>query len=147
MATRRSRAALAGVASGWVLSPLMRTLLLAGVVLLSAGCSEPRPAPSARFADVMPNIPLPPESEVISREDAPDAIKLRFRSSATPEAVAEHYRNELSRGAWRLVSDAKTADGGIALYAETDGPSLWVTIRKADGAQGTFVDLAGARSK
>lgn len=147
MATRRSHAALAGVAPGWLLSPLMRILILAGVVLLSAGCSEPRPAQTARFADVMPNIPIPPESEVISREGGPDAIKLRFRSSQTPEELADYYRNELSKGAWRLVSDAMTEDGAIALYAETNGPPLWVTIRKADGAPGTFVDLAGAKSQ
>ena len=144
---RRPRGALAGVAYGWLLSPIMRTLLLAGVVLLSAGCSEPRPAQTAQFADVMPNIPIPPESEVLSREGGPDAIKLRFRSSQSPEELAEYYRNELSKGAWRLVSDALTEDGAIALYAETNGPPLWITIRKADGAAGSFVDIAGAKSK
>jgi hypothetical protein len=35
----------------------------------------------------------------------------------------------------------------VALYAEQDGPPLWVTIRKADGAEGTLVDLAGAKTK
>jgi hypothetical protein len=35
----------------------------------------------------------------------------------------------------------------VALYAEQDGPSLWVTIRKASGASGTFVDIAGAKTK
>ena len=124
----------------------MRALLRTALVLLLAACSEPRP-PAAQFSDVMPNIPVPPESEVISREGGPDAIKLRFRSSQTPEQLAEYYRNELSRGAWRLVSDAVTQDGAIALYAETNGPPLWITIRKADGAPGTFVDIAGAKSK
>ena len=143
---RRARGALAGAAYGWLLSRPMRPLLRTALVLLLAACSEPRP-PAAQFADVMPNIPIPPESEVISREGGPDAIKLRFRSSQAPEELAEYYRNELSKGAWRLVSDALTEDGAIALYAETNGPPLWITIRKADGAAGSFVDIAGAKSK
>jgi hypothetical protein len=36
----------------------------------------------------------------------------------------------------------------VALYAEQkDGPPLWVTIRKAEGAPGSFVDLTGAKAR
>jgi hypothetical protein len=84
---------------------------------------------------------------VVSREGGEDAIKVRFRSSLQPDQIAAYYREVLSKAPWRLVSDAREQDGGIALYAEQDGPPLWVTIRKAEGASGTFVDLAGAKTK
>jgi hypothetical protein len=123
----------------------MRKPLLVATLLLLAACSEPRKEP--KLGEAIPNLPVPPNAEVISREGGEEAIKIRFRSSQPPEQVADYYRNVLSKEPWRLVSDTRDQDGGVALYAEQDGPPLWVTIRKADGAEGTFVDLAGAKTK
>jgi hypothetical protein len=119
------------------------TLLLALAAALA--CSEPQKQP--KLSETLPNLPAPPNSDVISREGGDDALKVRFRSSLDPEQVAAYYREVLSKAPWRLVSDTKEQDGGVALYAEQDGPPLWVSIRKADGASGTFVDLAGAKTK
>jgi hypothetical protein len=119
--------------------------VLAVTLLVVTACSEPRKSP--RLSEILPNLPAPPNSEVISREGGEDAIKVRFRSSLQPDQIAAYYREVLSKAPWRLVSDAREQDGGIALYAEQDGPPLWVTIRKAEGASGTFVDLAGAKTK
>jgi hypothetical protein len=58
--------------------------------------------------------------------------------------VTDYYRGVLTQGNWRLVSDIKTADGATALYAEQDGPPLWVKIWKADDGSGTMVQLSGA---
>lgn len=123
----------------------MKKPLLLLTVLVLAACSEPKPV--AKLGETIPNLPLPPAADLISREGGEDALKLRFRSSVDPEAVATYYRSVLSKPPWRLISDTKQQDGGVALYAEQDGPPLWVTIRKADGASGTFVDLAGAKTK
>jgi hypothetical protein len=123
----------------------MRRPILAALLLLAA-CSEPKKA--VTVLEVMPNIPLPPGGEMISREGGTDALKLKFRSQSTPEEVADYYRKVLSNAPWTLVSENKTVDGTLALYAESSsGPPLWVTIRKAEGAGGTFVDLAGAKTK
>jgi len=130
---------------GYSLRHMRRSLPLVGLVLTLA-CRESRQ--EARLADVMPTIPLPPAAEVISREGGEDALKIRFRSTSSPEAIAAYYREVLSKGSWQLISDTNLDDGSVALYAEhSKGPPLWVTIRKADGASGTFVDLAGAKAK
>jgi hypothetical protein len=123
--------------------PILITAITA--LLMLAACSEPKKGP--QLGEAIPNLPVPPHSDVISREGGEDAIKIRFRSSEAPEQIADYYRTVLSKDPWRLVSDTRDRDGGIALYAEQDGPPLWVTIRKADGAGGTFVDLAGAKTK
>ncbi len=118
-------------------------VIVAGYGLLA--CAEPKK--EIPLQDVLPNIPLPPAAEVLSREGGEDAVQLRFRSSFSPEQVAAYYRGVLGKPPWRLISDTPGADGTITMYAEQEGPPLWVTIRKADGATGSFVDLAGARLK
>ena len=123
---------------------MKKPLLLISILVLAA-CSEPRK--EAKLGETIPNLPVPPSSDVVSREGGEDAIKIRFRSTLDPEALATYYRGVLSKEPWRLISDTKEQDGGVALYAEQDGPPLWVTIRKAEGASGTFVDLAGAKTK
>jgi len=124
---------------------MRRPAWLLPALLILAACSEPKKAP--RLAETLPNIPLPPRAEVVSRENGEDAIKIRFRSQATPDAVSSYYRDILSKPPWTLVSDNRTEDGKVALYAEQAGPPLWVTIWKAEGAEGTFIDLAGARTR
>ena len=58
--------------------------------------------------------------------------------------MAAYYRVVLSRGVWSLVGDTRTADGSIALYAERDGPPLWVTIRPDSASSGSVLSLGGA---
>jgi hypothetical protein len=123
---------------------MQKPLLIVSLLTLAA-CAEPKKSP--KLSETLPNLPAPPSSEVISREGGDEAITVRFRSSLAPDQVAAYYREVLSKAPWRLVSDTKQQDGGVALYAEQDGPPIWVTIRKADGAAGTFVDLAGAKTK
>ncbi len=123
----------------------MRNQMLAGLLLLVAACSEPRKFP--QVGETIPNLPIPPSSQLLSREGGDDALKLRFRSADPPENVAIYYRNVLSKAPWNLVSDNTQPDGTITLYAEQEGPPLWVSIRKADGATGSYVDLAGAKVK
>jgi hypothetical protein len=123
----------------------MRPTRLLPLLLLLAGCSEPRKTP--RLSEALPNIPVPPSSEVIAREGGEDAIQIRFHSSLEPDQIATYYRTVLSKDPWRLVSDTKAEDGGVALYAEQQGPPLWVTIRRAEGGSGTIIELAGAKSR
>lgn len=123
----------------------MRILHAVLPLALLVACSE-QPK-QAQMSETLPNLLVPPNAEVVSREGGEDALKIRFRSSDEVEPVAAYYRNILSRPPWRLISDTKAQDGRIALYAEGEGPPMWVTIWKAEGAPGTFVDLAGAKTK
>lgn len=119
------------------------TFPLLAAAVVAAACKEP---PSrAKLSETIPNIPVPPEAQVLSSSGSADALQIRFRSELQPDQVAAYYRQVLSRAPWKLVSDTRTQDGAYALYAEQDGPPLWVRIRKAEGTAGSFVDLAGAK--
>ncbi len=124
----------------------MRRLILVALGLGLMACAEP-PKKQAQVGETLPNLPLPPNGEVISREGGEDALKFRFRSDVPPEPMLQYYRDVLGKPPWRLVSDTPAPDGSVTLYAEQEGPSIWVTIRKADGAAGSFVDIAGAKTK
>ena len=122
----------------------MRTVYMFwGVAALGAFACQGDPPKLPPLGRVMPDLPLPPEARVVSRSGSVDALKITFASSLAPETMATFYRETLSQGVWRLVGDTKTADGSVALYAERDGPPLWVTIRKTTGAPGSTVELAG----
>ena len=113
----------------------------------SASRSPPaatRPPRSAEIDEALPNLPLPPQAEL--RRPRP-AGRTRSRSPCgrrpAPDAVAAYYRGVFKRAGWKLVNDAKDAEGAIVLLAEQKGPPLWVRIRaRADGG-GTLVELVG----
>jgi hypothetical protein len=124
--------------------PLSRVWLGVAVVVLLACGSEPRPPKPPEFARAFSSLPLPPNPEFVSRAGSADALQLTLRTSVDMAKVTDYYRNTLSRGKWRLVSDIKTSDGSTALYAEHDGPPLWVRIWKSTDQPGTMVQLTGA---
>ena len=117
------------------------SVLAVSATLLSS-CRDKAPEPP-RFSQVLPGLPLPPRASVISRAGSEDALQITFRSSLSPDSMAAFYRGVLTSGVWSLVGDTKTADGSIALYAERDGPPLWVTIRKDSTSTGTILSLSG----
>jgi hypothetical protein len=116
---------------------------LAALTALASGCRDKQPE-LPQLSEAMPNLPLPPLATVVSRAGSEDALQITFRSMLAPDSMAVYYRRILSSGAWSLVGDTRTADGAIALYAERDGPPLWVTIRKDTLSSGTLLSLGGA---
>jgi hypothetical protein len=118
-------------------------LCSAGLLLLACG-SEPPPKQEPRVGQAFPTLPLPPSPELVSRSGSEDALQLTVRTPSDVAEVTEYYRNVLSQGKWRLVSDVKSADGSAVLYAEQQGPPLWVKIWKAGDRSGTMVQLTGA---
>jgi hypothetical protein len=117
--------------------------ILAVSATLFSGCRDKAPEPP-RLSEVMPNLPLPPLATVVSRAGSEDALQITFRSTLPPDSMAAYYRGVLTSGVWSLVGDTKTADGSIALYAERDGPPLWVTIRKDSTSAGSILSIGGA---
>jgi hypothetical protein len=114
-------------------------------VLVLLGCgSEPRPPKEPLVGQVFPTLPLPPDPELISRSGSEDALQITMRTPADVGQVTDYYRGVLSRGKWRLVSDVKTPDGATVLYAEQNGPPLWVRIWKQADRPGSMVQLTGA---
>jgi hypothetical protein len=118
-------------------------LCSAGLLLLACG-SEPPPKKEPRVAQAFPTLPLPPSPELVSRSGSEDALQLTVRTPTDVAEVTEYYRSVLSQGKWRLVSDVKSPDGSAVLYAEQQGPPLWVRIWKSGDSTGTMVQLTGA---
>jgi hypothetical protein len=116
----------------------------AGLMLLACG-SEPHNNPKPpEFTEAFSNLPLPPDAEFVSRAGGAGALQITLRSPDSASQVTEYYRELLSQGGWRLVSDMKNPDGATALYAEHEGPPLWVRIWPATGRSGTMIQLTGA---
>jgi hypothetical protein len=126
--------------------PSFRQILsIAGVVLLAcrSEAREAQPRPPA-LAKAFSNLPLPRDPELVSSaNNNADALQLTVHSPAGVDEVTEYYRMVLSNTPWRLVSDRKNPDGSTVLYAEHNGPPLWVRIWKL-GDRGTMVELTGA---
>ena len=121
----------------------LRTFLSLTCVLLSACGSEAREPNLPANAKVFPNLPLPPSSQFVSRAGSEDALQIRLFSAKRPDDITMYYRDLLSKGNWRLVSDVKKSDGSVMLYAEQDGPPIWVRIWPTSDRVGTMVELSG----
>lgn len=104
-------------------------ILLLALSLAVAACSRDSQPKSPKLAEVMPNVPLPPQATFVSRAGGADALQLTVRSPARADAVAAYYREVFKGNGWRLVNDAKDQEGAVVLFAEQNGPPLWVRIR------------------
>ena len=122
----------------------MRYRHLALVALLLAACNPDPGRSQPPLSQALPNIPLPPRSEVVSRAGSPDALQITFASADTPETVLAYYRGVLSQGGWSLESDTPDASGAAALYALKDGHPMWVRITRTPGAPGSTIEISGA---
>ena len=107
-----------------------------------AACGDKTPK-MAKVNEALPNIPLPPQPSLVGRSGGPDALQLMVRSPAKPDSVANYDRGVFKTGKWKLVNEAKDAEGATVLLAHQNGPPLWVRIQPADGG-GSMVELSGA---
>jgi hypothetical protein len=126
--------------------PKIRQLTM-GVVLglVACGGSEPRQPPKPpEFTEAFSNLPLPPDAKFVSRSGGAGALQIVLRTPESDSAMADYYRTLLSEGSWRLVSDIKNRDGATVMYAEQDGPPLWVRIWPAGNGSGSMIQLTGA---
>jgi hypothetical protein len=122
----------------------MRKIFLFGTagLLALAACDRADQPKQASVSQTMPNLPLPPNAEFVSRSGSADALQLVFQSAATAAAVAAYYRDAFTTGGWSLVSDTKQPDSTVVLYAEQSGHPMWVRIKPT--GQSTRVELMGA---
>jgi hypothetical protein len=127
--------------------PRLPIVMLVISLGLAACQSDEPPIKSPEFAEVFPNLPLPPQATFVSRAGGEDALQITLRTPVAVEKIESYYRQTFKEKGWRLVNDARDGEGGVVLFVEQDGPPLWVRIRKAEGGSGTLVDLAGARVK
>ena len=114
------------------------------VMLALAACSAEQKVDTPELADVMPIVPLPPDSRSVGAVGSEEALQFTFMSQHSQEDMATYYRRMFTTPPWTLISDAKTPDGGVILYVENDGTPLWVRIVRTSGAPGTTIQLSGA---
>ena len=125
--------------------PLPKAVIgVACALLLACGSESPPPPKTPDTFTVFPNLPLPPGAKFVSRAGSEDALQITLFSPSETAGVVDYYRGVLSKGTWRLVSDVKKPDGTVQLYAEQDGPPLWVRVWPTSDGAGTMVQLAGA---
>ena len=117
----------------------IRWLVLCTVL---AACADKTPK-MAQLNEALPNIPLPPNPSFVGRSGGPDALQITVRSPAAPDSVAGYYRGVFKTGKWKLVNEAKDAEGAIVFLAQQNGPPLWVRIHPADSG-GSMIELSGA---
>jgi hypothetical protein len=126
----------------------MRTPILLSVALVAlAACSDKPaavpPVETPALNEVLPNLPLPPDGEIVSRDGGERALALIISSPRPDTTVVDFYRSVLGAPPFRLINEDSTA-AGISFYAEQDGPPIWVVIRGLE-AGGTLVTIAGAK--
>jgi hypothetical protein len=122
------------------------TLATLGVAAIALGCRRHAAAAAndvASFPESFQHLPLPPEAQFVSKSGSKEALQIVFKSTQPPPVVANYYRGELSRGGWHLVSDTEDSTGAV-LFAEQNGPPLWVRVSWDDSAKATIVSLTGA---
>lgn len=112
-------------------------------ILALVACQDKAPQPP-KVSEVFPMLPLPPNASVVSRSGGADALQITLMSSAKAEVVESYYRTILSKNGWRLVNEMRDQDGSMVLFAERNGPPLWVRIKSTDDSVATVVELAGA---
>jgi hypothetical protein len=112
-------------------------------ILALVACKDKGPQ-TPKVSQVFPNLPLPPNASVVSRSGGADALQITLMSSAKAKDVETYYRAMLSKNGWRLMNDMRDKDGSVVLFAERNGPPLWVRIKSTDDSVATLVEIAGA---
>jgi len=112
-------------------------------ILALVACKDKGPQ-MPKVSQVFPNLPLPPNASVVSKSGGSDALQITLISPVKAKDVETYYRAMLSKNGWRLVNDMRDRDGSVVLFAEQDGPPLWVRIKSTDDSVATMVELAGA---
>jgi len=120
-------------------SPIRYLVLCAAL----AACTD-NGSKTVKVNEALPDLPLPPSPSFVDRSAGPDALQITVRSPASKEEIAAYYREVFKIGGWRLVNDAKDAEGATVLFAQRNGPPLWVRIQSAADGNGTLVQLSGA---
>lgn len=124
----------------------MQTRRIVVVGLLAAalvGCHKAKPK-EIDLARAFPNLPLPPEPQILTADRGTEAMQIIVVSPVTADSAVAYYRTVLSTDPFRLINEQKSGKM-TTFYAEQDGPSLWVSVAP-NGTAGSQITLAGGDS-
>jgi hypothetical protein len=120
-------------------------LFVAVIGLALAGCvaKETDRSPGASAPQVFRGVPFPREARVVDTSSTPDAVRAVLRVDAPSALVLAFYRRELPKAGFRVIGDV--GDSAQAdLYAQRDGPPLWVQVRRGPRPGTAVFTLIGA---
>lgn len=121
----------------------LRALLPFALALAAASCRD-EPPKVASIHDALPNMPLPPNPGFISKSGSEEALQFVVSTPLSPARTLAYYRDVFAKAPWHLVSDQAMADSGRALYAERNGPPIWIILKASTTDSGTIVTISGA---
>jgi hypothetical protein len=94
------------------------------------GSAAPAAEPTVSPLRALRDVPILTGSSEVERSGTPEALQLVFLVPLERDSVAALYRRVLPQRGWRIKGDA--TDGGVVrLYAERNGPPLWIRIQGA----------------
>jgi hypothetical protein len=82
----------------------------------------------ARAPALLAGVPIPDVARVLDTTGTADAARIVLSIAWPPDSVASFYRRELPKVGFRIVGDLADSTG-IDLYAQRDGPPLWIQVR------------------
>jgi hypothetical protein len=120
-------------------------VLLAALALAACtgGDNAGQDESAVKTPPVLVGVPFIEGSEVVDTSGTREAARVTFLIPMPSDSVAAFYRRRLAAEGWRIVGDVADA-GGVDLYAERNGPPLWVHIRPGQQPNTTLCALIGA---
>jgi hypothetical protein len=109
----------------------------------SGGENAAQDEAAVRTPPVLAGVPIIDGSQVVDTSGTSEAARATLLVPMPPDSVAAFYRRRLAAEGWRIVGDVADA-GGVDLYAERNGPPLWVHIRPGQQPNTTLCALIGA---
>jgi hypothetical protein len=122
-------------------------VLVAALGAALAGCIAKEGERSAGGSppQVFKGVPFPREAHVVDTTTTADAVRAVLSVDAPSSLVLAFYRRELPKAGFRIVGDV--GDSAEAdLYAQRDGPPLWVQVRRGPRPGTAQFTLIGAVS-
>jgi hypothetical protein len=115
----------------------------AAVLVLLAACVSKDEQPVAT-PNVLRGVPVIEGSLLLDTAGTAEAARAVFSVPIPPDSLAAIYRRFLLANGWRVVGDVRD-DSGTDLYAERQGPPLWVSIRPGEkgGSRYTLIGALG----
>jgi hypothetical protein len=125
--------------------PVKTSILLAvslGLALAACVSKEAR-EPPAKTPPVLAGVPVVPGSQVIDTAGTAEAARIVLVVAQPPESVAAYYRRELPKAGFRVIGDVGDSLR-VDLYAQRDGPPLWVQVKRGRRPGTTEYAIIGA---
>jgi hypothetical protein len=124
-----------------VKTPLL--LVAATLVAIVACVAKDDTHQPVRTPLVLAGVPIPDVARVVDTVGTADAVRVVLTIAWPPDSVAAFYRRELPKAGFRIVGDLADSTR-IDLYAQREGPPLWVQVRPARQGNGSEYTIIGA---